>query len=255
MRELNYYDKRGNWDFGKYGIKCVYLTNWDMIKILKSITNRHSKVLDLGTGGGEKVIKEFPRCGEILGTDFSPEMINTANESLLKSKKRKQNITFRVMDNLNMDVPEEYFDVVVARHTVTDPKQIMKCLKPGGYLIIRGVDKADCLDLKMLFGRGQGFHDKEPISIVDYKNVIDAGFRDVELVPICSREFFKDRESLKEFLEDVPILHNFSEETLEDEPYVFDDEGEKLLDEYIKKNTYHGKIKLLRRYYGITARK
>ena len=82
-------------------------------------------------------------------------MIETAKNNLKKSGKK--NIEFRVMDNLNMDTKEEYFDVVVARHTVTDPKQIYKTLKKDGLLIIRGVDKLDCWDLKKMFGRGQAY--------------------------------------------------------------------------------------------------
>lgn len=60
---------------------------------------------------------------------------------LYKLLRVRTDITFRVMDNLNMDVPDNYFDAVVARHTCTDPVQIMRCLKPGGHLLIRGVDK------------------------------------------------------------------------------------------------------------------
>lgn len=39
----------------------------------------------------------------------------------------------------------------------TDPKQIYKTLKLGGFLIIRGVDKLDCWELKRMFNRGKGF--------------------------------------------------------------------------------------------------
>ena len=58
-----------------------------------------------------------------------------------------------------------------------------------------------------------------------------------------------------EFLKKVPILDDFSEETNDNKDYYSDDLDENILDEYIKDNTYNGKIRLLRRYYGITARK
>lgn len=245
--EFEYYNKRKNWSFNKYGIECDCLTNWDMYEILRNVTNKDSKVLDLGTGGGESVINHFPDCAEILGTDWSPNMIETANESLKESGRK--NIHFEVMDNLKMTMPENYFDVVVARHTPSDPMQIRECLKDGGYLIIEGVDKADCLNLKLLFGKGQGFDNADPISIVDYKNVINAGFKDAELVPIHEREYFPNGEKLKEFLGDVPILCDFGEDQ------AFSKEENELLDKYIKENTHNGKVLLLRRYYGITARK
>ena len=251
--ELEYYEKRKNWSFDKYGIESEYLTDWDLYELLKKVSNENSRILDLGTAGGENVLKNFPDCKEILGTDLSPNMIETANKNLKESG--KSNISFKVMDNLKMNVPDNYFDVVVARHTVTDPKQIYKCLKTGGYLLIRGVDKADCLKLKLLFNRGQGFSDKEPISIIDYKNVINAGFKDVELVPIHIREYFSSVEKFKDFLNDVPILDDFSEEELIHHKKTFDDHDNKLLNQYIKENTHNGKIQLLRRYYGISAKK
>ena len=72
----------------------------------------------------QKLLKYFPEASEILGTDYSPEMIKTANQNLIKSKRK--NIEFKQMYNLNMTTEENYFDIVVARHTVTNPKQIYK---------------------------------------------------------------------------------------------------------------------------------
>ena len=252
MKEYEYYEQIKDWDFSMFQIETEDLTNFDMYEILKSITNKNSKILDLGTGGGEKVLEKFPDC-EILGTDFSKEMIKTANENLKKSEKK--NVTFRIMDNLNMDVEDEYFDVVVARNTVTDPKQIYKALKPGGYLLIHGVDKDDCHELKRIFGRGQSFYDKAPISIVDYDNVLDAGFCDVELIPVHQREYFKNKELFKAFLLKVPIIDDFSEENLDVKDYYKEELEDDKLDEYISRNTYQKGIRLIRRYYGITARK
>ena len=116
-----------------------------------------------------------------------------------------------------------------------------RCLKPGGHLLIRGVDKYDCWELKMIFGGGQGWNDPVPVSITDYENVIRAGFRDVILVPICERDYFNDREAFKGFLSKVPILENAPDDAL--------------LDEYIARNTVSGFIRLQRWCYGITARK
>ena len=164
--EKEYYEEIKDWDFSKFEIESESLTKWDLYEILNELANKDSKILDLGTGGGEKVLEFYPDCKEILATDFSEGMIETANKNLKESGRR--NITFRLMDNLKMDVPDDYFDIVVARNTVTDPEQIIKCLKPGGYLLLRGVDKYDCHALKLLFGKGQAVEDKTPISIIDY---------------------------------------------------------------------------------------
>jgi SAM-dependent methyltransferase len=252
-KELEFYEQIKDWSFDEFEIKTRRKTDWDMFKLLKELTNENSKILDLGTGGGEKLLKKFPEVKEILGTDLSSEMIKTANKNLEKSGRK--NITFKIMDNLNMDTPKEYFDVVVARHTPTDPKQIYEALKPGGYLIVQGVDMFDCHELKRIFGRGQAFHDTKPISIIDYENILDAQFKDVELIPIHEIEYFKDRETLYKFLLKVPILDDFSEEEGDVKDYYKPSLEIDKLDEYIKRNTYPEGIKLQRRLYGIIAKK
>jgi len=250
--EYEFYNKLKNWDFSKIKYEEESLTNWDMYDVLKNNCNMQSKVLDLGTGGGEKVLSNFPEVKEIIATDFSEEMIKTANYNLENSNRK--NITFRQMDNLNMDTPDNYFDIVVARHTCIDAKQIYNTLKENGVLILRGVDKLDCWELKKLFGKGQAYTDNVPISVVDYENILDAGFRNVELVPIHIREYYKTKEELLALLLKTPILDDFSEigenEGLEKEEVDLDK-----LDEYIEKNMSTKGILLIRRYYGITATK
>lgn len=253
MKEKEYYEQIKDWSFDEFEIKTIRKTDWDMFELLKEITNKNSKVLDLGTGGGEKVLKKFPEVKEILATDFSTEMIKTANKNLKMSGRK--NITFRKMDNLNMDTPKEYFDVVVARHTPTAPKQIYETLKPNGYLIVQGVDMFDCHELKRIFGRGQAYNDTKPISIIDYENILDAGFKDVELIPVHEIEYFKDEETLYNFLLKVPILDDFSEEDGDVKDYYIPALEKDKLDEYIKRNTYPEGIRLQRRLYGIVAKK
>lgn len=251
MNELEFYESIKNWDFSMINYTEESLTDWDFYKIIKENTKSSYKILDLGTGGGEKVLNEFPKCAEILGTDFSEEMIKTANKNLEDSNKK--NISFRQMDNLNMDTPDNYFDIVVARHTCIDARQIYKTLKPGGKLILRGVDKMDCWSLKTLFGKGQAYKDEKPISVIDYENIVKAGFKHIELVPIHIREFYKTKEDLLALLLKTPILEDFSE--IENNSNLTENRqiDNELLDKYIKENKTEKGILLIRRYYGITA--
>lgn len=86
-----------------------------------------------------------------------------------------------------------------------------------------------------------------PVSIADYENVIKAGFSEVELVPIHTREYFKDKEMFKRFLETVPILDGVAIEG-----GILDEEK---LEKYIARNTVGGRIILYRAYYGLSAKK
>lgn len=125
-KELKYYDKRGNWNFSE--IKCITekLTNWDYYEKIRENTNEKSLCLDLGTGGGENVLKNYPKVGIIIGTDFSKAMIETARRNTLKYPDK--NVKFTIMDSLNMTFPAETFDLISARHTVINAKQIYKTL-------------------------------------------------------------------------------------------------------------------------------
>ena len=243
--EYEYYNKLANWSFKDINYTSENYTDWIYENEIIKYSNKNSRILDLGTAAGEKVLKHFPDCAEILGTDYSEKMISNANKNLAESGRK--NIKFRVMNNLNMDTEDNYFDIVTARHTVTDPKQIYKTLKPGGHLILRGVDKLDCWALKRFFKRGQAFDDNKPISLIDYDSVLDAGFKDVELIPLHIIEYYKTKEDLYALLLKTPILNNLSEETNTIEIDIFE--------KYVAQNTTKKGIKLIRRYYGIVARK
>lgn len=249
--EYEYYSNLANWSFDDIDYTSESFTNWTYEEIINKHTNNNSRILDLGTAAGEKVLKYFPNCKEIVGTDYSKEMIEYANKNLTISGRK--NIAFRMMDNLKMDTPDNYFDIVTARHTVIDPIQIHRTLKPNGYLILRGVDKLDCWNLKRMFKRGQAYNDIKPISQIDYESIIDAGFKEVELIPIHVIEYYKTKEDLYALLVKTPILDDFSEERnhqYERKPIEID-----IFEQYVKENTTEKGIKLIRRYYGIIAKK
>ena len=249
--EHDYYSELANWSFEDIDYTSEVFTNWIYEAEIKKLVNEHTKILDLGTAAGEKVLKKFPNCAEILGTDFSNEMIKTANKNLLQSGRK--NISFRVMDNLKMDTLDNYFDLVTARHTVIDPVQIYKTLKEGGQLIIRGVDKLDCWSLKRMFGRGQAYHDVKPISLIDYEAILDAGFKDVELIPLHVIEYYKTKEDLYALLVKTPILDEFSEKSFNE--YERKPIEKEIFEKYVEQNTTKKGIKLIRRYYGIIGKK
>lgn len=249
--EHDYYSVLADWSFEDINYTSEIFTKWDYEEEIAKRIKESSRILDLGTAAGEKVLKKFPDCAEILGTDFSSKMIESANKNLIKSGRK--NISFKVMDNLKMNTPDNYFDIVTARHTIIDPKQIYKTLKNKGQLILRGVDKLDCWSIKRLFGRGQAYHDIKPISLIDYENIIDAGFRNVELIPLHVVEYYKTKEDLYALLQKTPILNDFSEEV--NKEYGRKQIEINLFEQYVKENTTPKGIKLIRRYYGIIANK
>ena len=250
--ELKYYERIGNWDFSKIKYKTEELTNWDFYGKIKENTNEKSLCLDLGTGGGERVLKEYPEVGMVIGTDFSKEMIKTARENLKEYPNK--NVRFVVMNNLEMTFPKETFDLISARHTIINAKQIYDCLAQGGVTVIRGVDRKDCWDLKELFGRGQAYKDEIAISEKDYLDLKEAGFKEIEKTEIIEDEYYKTEDDLMALLLKTPILDDFSE--MNDEEFEHRTIVEKdLFDKYVQTHKTEKGILLKRVLYGIIAKK
>jgi len=111
---------------------------WVLSKTLK----KRMKILDLGCGPG-LYAELFTREGhEVTGVDFSKNSIEYAKQ---QAEKRRLNITYLNQDYLELDVPQNHFDLVTLIYTdlgVLIPFErdrllanITKALKPGGILI------------------------------------------------------------------------------------------------------------------------
>lgn len=254
MQKLEYkrYEEIGNWDFSDIKYIVEQSGSWDFYKEISKYSSESSLILDLGTGGGEKVLSQMPDAGMIIATDFSPKMIETANKN--KKNYPNKNIKFVTMDNLNMKFPNGLFDIITARHTVIDASQIYNCLSDRGILIVEGVDKYDCWELKELFNRGQAFNDKISISQIDYNNIKKAGFSEIDLQEIVQFEYYKTENDLLALLFKTPILDDFSELDTSHVSHKNQIEGN-LLNRYISNHTTDKGIELKRVLYGIVARK
>ena len=250
--ELKYYEKIGNWDFSQIKYQRENLTNWDFYEKIEENTNEKSLCLDLGTGGGERVLQKYPNVGMIIATDFSEEMIKTAKENAKKYPEKR--VKFTKMNNLEMNFPKEMFDLISARHTIINAKQIYDCLLPGGTVVIRGIDQKDCLEIKEIFERGQAFNDEISVSERDYLDLKEAGFKSIEKVEILQNEYYETEDDLMALLLKTPILDDFSEINkgeFECKRIIEKD----LFDEYVKRYKTEKGILLKRVLYGIVAKK
>lgn len=251
-KELEYYSKIANWDFSQIKYEEEVLTDWNYFEQIRKNTNEKSLCLDIGTGGGENVLRKYPNVGMLIATDFSKQMIYTAKENAKKYPEK--NVKFGEMDNLQMKFPGELFDLVSARHTVINAKQIYDCLTKGGTLVIEGVNQKDCWKMKKLFGKGQRDKDKKALSEKDYEDLVKAGFSKIEKVEILINEYYKTEEDLMSLLLKVPILDDFSEieDSFEEHLKSIDSN---LFNEYVKRFKTERGILLERVLYGIVAQK
>jgi arsenite methyltransferase len=101
-------------------------------------------VLDLGSGGGLDVFLAAQRVGamgRVIGVDSSAEMVAKAAEAATKNG--YTNVVFKVgrMEHLPLD--DESIDVVISNCVVNHAsdklaifKELVRCLRPGGKLIV-----------------------------------------------------------------------------------------------------------------------
>ena len=247
--ELKKYEEIGNWDFSDIKYITEQESSWNYYNKISELSNQTSLLLDLGTGGGEKALNLLPDVGMIIGTDFSPKMIETANKNKLNFPNKR--IKFVCMNNLNLTFPYGLFDIVSARHTIIDATQIYDVLANNGYLIVEWVDKYDCWDLKELFGRGQAFKDSISISKIDLENIKSAGFKNVEFEEVVQYEYYETKYDLLALLLKTPILNDFS--TTND--FHKKDIELELFDKYVRNHQTDYGIELKRVLYGIVAQK
>ena len=241
-KEKEFYSNKKNWDFSKINYTIEKISNWDFYKTISNYSNSSSLCLDLGTGGGENLLKYYPEVGYIIATDNSEEMLKTAKNNLKNYPNKR--VKFILCDNLNLNFPNEMFDLISARHTSINYQLNYNLLVKGGVLVIEGVDTKDCFELKEIFNRGQDFNSKEILSKSEYENLLNVGFQKVELINDPFNEYYKSKNDLLDLLKKTPIINDF-----ENNKEIEDD----LLEKYINKFTCDKGIKLKREYYGILA--
>ena len=176
----------------------------------------------------------------LIGIDSSVEMINTANNN--RRNHTNKRVKFFKMSGSDLEFPNEFFDVILARHSIINAREINKCLKTGGYFFSEDIDEDDCKELKQIFGRGQGFSVKEKL-ITRYKNNLSKYGFDFDIYPIVQDEYYKTEDDILFLLSNTPIIPNFGKKT---DDYI-------KLKKYINDNTTEKGIHLKRRLFGIKA--
>jgi len=101
--------------------------------------NTSLKVLDVGTGPGFLALLFAEMGNEVTAVDLSSNMLEKAKKNALKSS---LSINFLQGDAENLQLPDEYFDIVVNKYllwTLPDPKKALiewrRVLKEGGKII------------------------------------------------------------------------------------------------------------------------
>jgi phosphatidylethanolamine/phosphatidyl-N-methylethanolamine N-methyltransferase len=99
-----------------------------------------AKVLEVGVGTGLSLDAYPPHC-QVLGVDLAPDMLEHAEERIALNGWR--HITVEAMDAMNLKLPDDSFDYVMAFHVVSvvpDATRMMsevqRVCRPNGQVVV-----------------------------------------------------------------------------------------------------------------------
>ena len=247
MIKFNYKDvaKEQGWNFNYITPTVEYTTDYDYYKEVVKEIKPTTIMLDIGCGSGEKAVRYFSNAQKIIMLDNEPEMFNRVKmnvDKILSPKEQNKFETKLANCNGTLEFPDEYFDLVVSRHCGGNMSEVYRILKKGGIFISEDVDHEDCLELKELFMRGQGYENLKTHNLEKQKimnECVDLKFSNIELKNFCYIEYYSNVDQLKYLLTRTPILDFYDEET-----------DDKILNKYIEQFTTEKGIKLIRRLYA-----
>jgi SAM-dependent methyltransferase len=144
---------RRGWDFSRVRDDRDPVP-WEYDEVVRRYLRPTDRVLDIGTGGGERFIALAPSFGTGIGVDPAPEMVRTARENTPAALAEK--VSFVEGRAEALPVPDTSFDVVLNRHAVVDVAEALRVLRPSGYFITQQVGAQSTFNIATLFGVGPG---------------------------------------------------------------------------------------------------
>lgn len=207
------YEKVGSvvgWDFSKIDKrKKVVGKKWDFLEIVKGYVTDKTVLLDIGTGGGKKLLEVAKTVEKAYGIDHQQSMISTAHRNLAESKMR--NVEFKLADAKNLPFPEEHFDIIMCRHAPFSAQQVYRVMKPKGIFLTQQVYSGkDAANIKRIFGRGQGYGRKPGTGIKKHVRELQAAGFEILRKDTCNvTEYYADMADVIFLLRNTPIIPDF----------------------------------------------
>ncbi|HEY7910192.1 MAG TPA: class I SAM-dependent methyltransferase [Thermomicrobiales bacterium] len=144
---------RRGWDFSRVRDDRDPVP-WEYEEVVRRYLRPSDRVLDVGTGGGERFLALAPSFETGVGVDPDPEMVRTAQENTPAALAEK--VSFVEGRAAALPAPDTSFDVVLNRHAPVNVAEVMRVLRPGGSFITQQVGAQNTFNITTLFGSGPG---------------------------------------------------------------------------------------------------
>jgi SAM-dependent methyltransferase len=202
---------RAGWDFSRIRDRRAPVP-WNYAAVVRRFLSSAHRVLDVGTGGGERFLALAVDFRQGIGIDASPDMIGQALHN--KRQQGMANVDLLVMDGGHLAFPPAAFDLVLNRHCTVDVCETARVLRPGGCFITQQVARRNTLNVLQALGWtpesfGEGWW--QPVDELATK-FARHGCRLVARAEYDVRYWFRDPESLIFWLKSVPLPEPFDPE-------------------------------------------
>jgi SAM-dependent methyltransferase len=208
--------ERRGWDFSAMRTDRDPVP-WEYEQVVRRYVGAEDRVLDTGTGGGERFLTLAPSFGSGVGTDHDPEMVRVARENTPPGLRGK--VRFELMADEALTLPPGSFDAVLNRHSAVFPESVARMLRPGGVFVTQQVGGRNTQSVMDAFGWSsngarwaadnarRGWPAQDPASLA-------AAFAGAGCDVVASGEydvpyFYRDVESLDFHLKAAPFPEDF----------------------------------------------
>ncbi len=122
------------------------LTPWDYVSVVRDHLRATDTVIDIGTGGGERLLELSSDARQLLGVDPDPEVIGRARE--LAADKGVTSVHFETGTGTEI---LDRFDVVIDRHAPFATTVVHRLLRPGGRFVTQQVGEHNMKNVRESF--------------------------------------------------------------------------------------------------------
>jgi len=192
------------WDFSYLDGRMIEeQPPWSYSTRAAELLRRASSAIDLGTGGGERLLKlreYWPR--RVLATEDYPPNVRLATERLAPQGVRV--VDTPVTDADPMPFADGEFDLVLNRHAGFNSREVSRILAPGGSLLTQQVHGSWAHDLLAVFGARPQWPEA---TLERYMPLLEAaGLTIVQARDWSGRISFSDVGAIVYYLRAVPWL-------------------------------------------------
>lgn len=143
---------RSGWDFSTLDGRLSHeQPPWDFTAICRAAGRVATSVLDLGTGGGEQLLRLRDRLpADVIATEGWPPNIPVASRAL--APYHIPVVDYDAERGDTLPFPDGRFDLIIDRHEAYDAAEVARVLVPGGVFLTQQVGGDNFAELRDVFG-------------------------------------------------------------------------------------------------------